>query len=154
MNIRLLRRIRNKALKDYAHVDMFDWLYSLGGFYIAKECGTAGCIAGTACILMGLGDISSTSVATTARGLLELTPNEAERLFVPGSWDQPYRNRLMQTVKRTKQHGQVIADYIDYFTNGATVPKPRRKKAKAPPAPEPEAPTVINLAPAKAKQLA
>lgn len=76
MNIELLRKIQAAIKAEPGRFDM----HNFDGGY--KDCGTIHCIGGWACALSGV----YPSTSPKARGLLDLTGDQAWRLFFP---DEP-----------------------------------------------------------------
>lgn len=126
MNIELLKQVKKRILRDAESFDMDIWL-------TMDSCGTVGCIAGHVCMMVNK---TEGHVFTIARSLLGLSENEAVRLFLPNygneGWPYEWRRRLDATTPGTKEHAQVVAEYIDFFTDGATKDEPRKPRRKKP----------------------
>lgn len=138
MNIELLKEIKKRMRGEPKRVNIRSWQYYVRG------CGTVGCIAGWAGIIKGYATKKNETecIAILPHGyfdwavfgahLLNLTRTEAERLFIPDSWPDDWRLRLSMTQPRTKEHVEVICEYIDFFTWGKTVDEPEPAPVEEP----------------------
>lgn len=118
MNTTLLTQIRDHILEEPKRVTMEDWLQRIPKEWVTDRdpaCGTIGCIAGWA-VVLGLPRRKYVyNVSTTARGVLELSVEEARWLFYVGGWPNQFRESLHTLSPRTPEYAAVVAKRIDYF---------------------------------------
>lgn len=130
MNVKLLRKIKQRILRKPNRFDMNHWFSRTRKYYgfteqlseathnpkeFIEECGTAACIAGWACIL-GEGSFMF-SCEDEARRLLNLTFHQSQRLFLEQGWPAEFRASSSES---NEQRAMRAAKRIDHFiaTNG------------------------------------
>lgn len=137
MNVKLLRKIQRTILKHYRQVDMSSWFDSTSAR--TPRCGTTACIAGWAVTFQvaptklspllaaksmnpnflshGSWMVGDRVKEMTQAGMeaLDLTPNQADRLFFDNSWPEELSVKLATQRPGTKRYAQVVSERIDLF---------------------------------------
>lgn len=128
MNIRRLRAVQKAVLKHPGHFNMAYFFHDapnavhmgIHSYYneeaIVNNCGTTACIAGWAVAKFGKGSESAIAligVQAVAIRLLDLTLDQAERLFHQGAWDDAWKQRQKRYV--SCDDAKAAVEYIDYF---------------------------------------
>ena len=117
MNIELLRRIQKHILEEPLRLNMHDWAVNGSALQFgyhglrAPPCGIVCCIGGWARELSG---------GLTPETALELTTDEAIKLFYLRHWPKDLLSLLHQTSVQTAEYAVITARRIDRFirTNG------------------------------------
>lgn len=89
MNVRLLRRIEKRILKEPGQFNMGVWVRRWFPKSKRRPCGTEACIAGWACLLSKSGN--SSDFQNTAIRLLGLSSEQSLRLFSFASWPPQFQ---------------------------------------------------------------
>lgn len=146
MNIELLRQVQEK-IREEGRVYMESWFVNGSVYYDQDYCGTIGCIAGWAAIchfgeqnaVAGLRDIAYSKPGFRATDspeqqggehLLDLTPEEAQRLFYLPNWPEEFQRRYQAAARAAAgkwpiepncSKARVVYDRIEHFikTGGA-----------------------------------
>lgn len=123
MNVKLLRKVKRHILAEPKCLLMFGWArFKEQGHKLFTDdgdtrpfgkCGTAGCIAGWACILEGEKALIPSEYERKARLLLSLNKLEAERLFYPMHWPQKFSGGSKDDGK--SKTAKVAAARIEHF---------------------------------------
>lgn len=121
MNVRLLRRIEKRILKEPGQFDMGDWLRRGLPKDKLHPCGTEACIAGWACILSKKVPRSYLHVQEVATKLLGISPYGAQCLFVPTFWPNKFGTVSASFNPGTKAYARNAVRRIEHFikTKGA-----------------------------------
>lgn len=130
MNVKLLRKVKRHILEEPKRFVMSVVVMSVVDTYKENslsgkvfgmrpfpKCGTAACVAGWACILSGKDRLDVGMI--TAQRLLDLTPEQAMRLFEPSKWPEQYEAGTTDDGKN--KTAKIAAARIDHFikTKGA-----------------------------------
>lgn len=131
MNVELLRKVQAEILKEPRRFRMDKWvnLDAVGVGDSDPPCGTAACIGGYA-VILAQGEVDHVEdwkkraedlwghggsfAGVTARQQLELTSQEAERLFYINGWPDEYANQYVGTINPAKR-ARIACDRIDHF---------------------------------------
>jgi hypothetical protein len=116
INVELLGRVRDHILEDTRRFNM-DRYVNVAYGTDAPHCGTIGCIAGWAVMLVEgipeeISDSYYAGVAEDARRLLGLTYWEAENLFHVSMWPKEYKDRFL-AADSIDEEAKVAADFIN-----------------------------------------
>jgi hypothetical protein len=127
MNIKLLEKVKQRILEHPNRFVMREWIITKealgksfkadGGQEIAFDnCGTAGCIAGWACLIQTRGKARTNSVNADleARDYLEFSEEQAEELFYMGGWPIKFSNDYLKA-KTQEERARIAAARIDHF---------------------------------------
>lgn len=129
MNVKLLRKVQCAILKNPKRFDMGYWFTNSRAFFLnaktikAKKkrfenCGAAACIAGWACLLSkdttNYNSEYRDHTLVIARKLLDLTRDQANKLFFDGVWDNPFRSNFINASTKAEQ-AKIASAYIDKF---------------------------------------
>lgn len=122
MNVKLLRKVKKHILEEPKRLQMGSYIRVKGKMPLDRpwpKCGTAGCIAGWACILSAKKGTdpyelyTDTAVGAEAQELLGITFYERHRLFEPIFWPMQFTAGLADDGKA--KTAKVAAARIEHF---------------------------------------
>lgn len=125
MNVELLKSVREAILEEPLRIDMATW----ADVSHEAPCGTVGCIYGWAQALStGLRsyDLAEyvkdhltvrqpTGIMAPDDNPLDLTPEQAKRLYYAEHWPQEYQDMEWEEVPQNPEYAQIVANRIDHF---------------------------------------
>lgn len=134
MNLKLLRKVQKAILAEPEHFDMDSWFRGCG---VGDTCGTAACISGHALVCAYVAKRKNKSLAlavrhfskleergvdtddyvdfeTMGRDALNLTPDQANRLFFTGEWPIKYMEAYEQA-ETAACRAKAASQRIDHF---------------------------------------
>lgn len=120
MNVKLLRKVKKHILEEPKRLNMYEGLIADS----SVPCGTAGCIAGWACVLDARISVPKAgfepwgTISRQAKDALGLADDQAFRLFRSWMWPDKFASDFDEADKATQ--AKVTAARIDHFikTNG------------------------------------
>lgn len=101
MNTALLRRIKKHVLEEPKRLDMGCFLMreeQNKNYYDYPACKTVGCIAGWACVLSKENLLSAGEIEARATELLDITQEQANRLFYSAMDEKPQSRKMAKAV--------------------------------------------------------
>jgi hypothetical protein len=130
MNVALLRKVKSHILHHPNQFLMTDWIIKRWGDDQKQfsgdgqkqkfdECGTAGCIAGWACMIKLKQARLDWDVPAKGQTILGLDDDQAERLFFVHDWPEKMREEYISNMNDSpgslENRARIAAQRIDHF---------------------------------------